>query len=138
MPKRVGASLQAAFVLFIASTLVAFYFLRGVPEIRSGVFLLAISVPAIAALAIVVLTLTLEGLLPERKLVFPVNLTLPLMHVALMAVLVQLMMTTESPLQAVPDRVLPALIWEHWNVMTACALGEMTLLSLLVYAGSAK
>jgi hypothetical protein len=138
MPKRVGVSIQAAFILFVVSSLVGFYFLRGMPELKSRVLLLAISIPAISALAVVLITGAVEGILPGRKLVFPTNLTLPLMHVAIMAVVVRLMLTTSNPLEALPDQVLPALIWENWRVLALCAVGESTLLSLFIVSGAGK
>lgn len=138
MPKRVGVAIQASFALFLVSSLVALYFLRREPDMKPAIFMLVLSVPAIASLALVALIAAVDALLPAERLAFPTNLTLPIVHVALMAVLIKLMATTPNALEAVPDQFSPALIWQHWNVLAVCGFGELLILSLMLLSKAAK
>lgn len=105
---------------------------------KPAIFMLVVSVPAISSLALVALIAAIDGLLPEQRMAFPANLTLPIIHVALIAVLIKLMATTPNPLEAVPEQFSPALVWEHWNVLAVCVLSEIFMLSLLLLSKSAK
>jgi hypothetical protein len=138
MPKRVGVAIQAAFALFLVSSLVAFFLLRKDPEMKTATFMLVISIPAISSLAVVALIAAIDALLPGERLAFPSNLTLPIMHVALMAVLIKLMATTPNPLEAVPDQFAPALVWERWSALLASLVGEILILSLMLLARAPK
>jgi hypothetical protein len=132
MAKRIAAPIEVALTLTIASGFVGWLFLRGV---SGNAQLLAVSVPAVSALAVMILCLSVEGLLPGERISFPANLLLPVVHLALTAMLVQLLTTNPSPIEAVPERVLPVLIWQNWKVLGATAFGEMALLSAFLFQG---
>lgn len=131
--------MQAALVLFAVSAAVGWLFLRLVPFFSRGVIALVMLIPAVSALSIMVLGITVDGILPDRRIRFPANLTLPILHAAIMAVVVQLLVTTANPLEATPEQAIPALLlWFNPFTLSVCVVFSVGFLSLFLIRSPKK
>lgn len=105
MGKRLfGVSIEISFTLFAVCGLVALLFMnRTAADFRGTAIVIA--VPAISSLALVVLTAILPGMLAPGRVAYPLNLTMPIVHAALMLVTIRLLLSGWSGVQTVPPIV---------------------------------
>lgn len=95
--------------------------------------MLLISFPALGALGLVVGS-TVLPIVPASRIVFPLNLTLPLVHTALVLMMVKLVITMPSALQTAFPALQPLAVWENWRLLFGCFAAEVVILSVLVLA----
>lgn len=131
MSRRVAVSIQAAIVLFAVAAAVSWLVLRRSPHYSGAALAVVISVPAIASLVLALILNALESLLPAPRITFPVNVTLPLIHCSLMALLVSLILTSPTAFEAPPGPIAIARMFQSWLVLLACALLEIAALTLI-------
>lgn len=102
--RQFGVSIEISFTLFAVCGLVALLFMnRSATDFRGTAIVIA--VPAIASLALVALTAILPGLLAPGRVAFPLNLTMPIVHAALMLVTIRLLLSGWNGVQTIPPIV---------------------------------
>jgi hypothetical protein len=94
--------------------------------------------PAAACLLLVALAVNFSGLAPDQGIKFPKNITLPLVHVALCAVLTRLALTTRGPFEVVPAPLAPAIIWTDPARLIGATLVAIALLTVNLRRESPK
>ena len=131
MAKRISVTIEAAFALFlVCAGVAALLLLKQHPKPIS--LLLAISFPALASIGTVAVASFLRDISPAPRLSFPMNLTLPFIHVALLSAVVQLVVTRTNPLEALPPRLAVAEMWQQVPILLVCLLLQIAVLSAVV------
>ncbi len=92
--------------------------------------LLVVSFPALASLAFVASS-SLTQLVVSDRVSFPLNLTLPFVHVVLLFAIARLAFTTPSVVQSVRPEFEIVGIWGTWNLLAVCFLFQVAALSAM-------
>ena len=90
-----------------------------------------LGLPAIAMALMVILTATVPDLLAPQKLVFPLNITLPLVFSSLLLLTVLLLTSTGSSLIIAHDRLRVAMFWANPTVIFLVTLSQILCLTVL-------
>lgn len=93
--------------------------------------IVATSIPAAASLLLLLVAVLVPGLYAVKRLQFPLNLTLPLVHASLvymLAVLTRSSFGLEKP----PPPLIPALLWADWRFLAPAVLGQIIVLTVMM------
>jgi hypothetical protein len=134
--KRLSFAIELAAALFIPSAIAGLLW-SPLTHMKLNEILLVVSFPAIASIGVVVAAL-IADVFPPGRLTFPVNLTGPAIHTALLILTMKLALTTPSALQALPSNLTPLGVWQHWQLLAACFLFEVSLLSGTVSVAASR
>jgi hypothetical protein len=94
-------------------------------------FIVATSIPAAASLLLLFVALVVPGLYAVKRLQFPLNFTLPLVHGSLVYMLATLTRSSFG-LEKPPTPLIPALLWADARFLAPAILGQIVVLSLLI------
>ena len=130
MIRRIGFSIEIAFVLFLISAATGAFWVP-MKHLQLPMFLVLISLPAIASLSFV-LAAALTRLVSAGRMAFPLNLTIPLVHVVLLLLVVKLALTTPIAVERIRSEWEIATVWGSWRLLLTCFLVEVTALSLML------
>lgn len=123
--------LETSSVLFLCGTAFAvFSFItRGTASLIPLV--IAASLPAAASLLLVIAGIMFPAIYAVRRLAFPLNITLPLMHCSMVFMLAELTRGSFG-LERLPELLVPALAWGDVRFLALACLGQVIVLSLMV------
>jgi len=130
MARRILFGICVCGLLYIGAAAVAL--LRSPVHGHLAAVLVEFSAPAIAAMALLMLSLSFPSLLEPYRFAFPVNLTAPAVFCALTYCIVSLVTTPQSSIEATPEVVVPALAWLDWRLVAATYASQVVLLSATV------
>lgn len=120
----------ASILFFCAAAFAVVSLLR--QNIRTPISLIvATSLPAAAALLLVIAALIVPGVYAVKKLSFPLNITLPLLHGSLIFMLAELTRGSFG-LEQPPEPLQPALAWSDVRFLALAVIGQFLVLSLLI------
>jgi hypothetical protein len=139
MSRRFGVALEFSFLLFLVCAGFAGYFLMN--EGRGAAVglrhdwipaVILLGIPSMASLGLVLLAMLVPPLIPGGVYQFPLNLTLPLVYMAVLYVAVFLLLTPGHSLQAPPEALQIAGFWLRPDILLACLVVQWLALSLLL------
>jgi hypothetical protein len=136
--KRLSLAIESGFCLFAVCAVACVSLLWFMHHVPSRSLVMAVTIPALAALCLVCAVAILPGLIPTHKIEVPQTFTLPILHSALMIVLVQLLLTTPAAMQRPPEQLRVLVFWQDSRILIGCTLVEFGLLSLLALAAARK
>jgi hypothetical protein len=128
---RLALACTSALVLFACAAGYGGYFVyRGTPT--PGHYLgVILGLPALATLLFLVAAFNVPGLLAPGRLVFPLNITLPLVFAAFVVLTEMLLTSTGSSLIIPVDRIRVATFWISPNVLVLVTFSQMVCLTAL-------
>lgn len=129
-PAPIDLILETSSALFLcgAGFAVISLFLHGVRDFTA--LIVATSLPAAASLLLLVASLFAPGIYAVRRLSFPLNFTLPLIHGSLVFMLAELTKGSFG-MEAPPKALLPALAWDNLPFLLLAVVFQVVLLSAL-------
>ena len=128
---RFSLACVCAFTMYAcAAAYGAFFVYRSsaTPGLYLGVIL---GLPALAAILFIFTAVLVPNLLAPRRLVFPLNLTLPPVYAAYVVLSVMLLTSTGSSLILPYDRIRAALFWTRPGILILVTLSQILCLSVL-------
>jgi len=134
--RKLSFSIEIAFALFIISAATGLLWIP-LRHANSAMLMVLISLPAIASLGLV-LAAMLTQISSIGRFAFPLNLTFPLVHVALLFLAVKLVLTTPMAVEQVRSEWQIATEWMNWRLLMAAFLLEVSGLSLGLALSSRK
>jgi hypothetical protein len=90
-----------------------------------------LGLPAVATALFLATAIAVPGLLAPKKLVFPLNLTLPLVFASYVVLTVMLLTSTGSSLIVPYDRLRVAMFWASPSVLILVTLSQVLCLTML-------
>jgi hypothetical protein len=129
-PVPIDLILETSSALFLcgAGFAVISLFIHGVHDIIA--LIVATSLPAAASLLLLISSLLVPGIYATRRLAFPLNFTLPLIHGSMIFMLAEL--TKGSFGMELPPKALqPALAWDNLPFLLLAVLFQVLLLTAL-------
>lgn len=93
-------------------------------------YAVALSIPALASMALLGLGLTVPSLFAVRRVAFPLNLTLPLIHGALITMFMELM-NSGLGLIRLPESLQGAMVWANPRMIVISVVAQFIVLSAL-------
>ncbi len=129
-PAPIDLILETSSALFIcgAGFAVISLFLRGIHDVIP--LIVATSLPAAASLLLLISSLLVPGIYAIRRLAFPLNLTLPLIHGSMVFMLAELTKGSFG-MEEPPRALLPALAWDNLSFLLMAVLFQIGLLTAL-------
>lgn len=129
-PVPIDLILETSSALFIcgAGFAVISFFVRGVHDIIP--LIVATSLPAAASLLLLISSLLVPGIYAVRRLAFPLNLTLPLIHGSMVFMLAELTKGSFG-MEEPPKALLPALVWDNLPFLLLAVIFQVVLLTAL-------
>jgi hypothetical protein len=130
---RVGLIVRTAGWLFLSSAALGYFLLNRAeyPALRD--YAVVLGPLASATLVYIAASLAIRDLHAPGRLVFPLNLTLPVVFTLLIRVSVILWASPSGPAFRTPDALLPALVWTNPLALALLALIQCALLTLLSF-----
>ncbi len=105
------------------------YVLLRTTSAPKGIWGVILGIPAIATILFLVASLALPNLLAPKRIVFPLNVTLPPVFGALVLLTVMLFTSTGSSLVLPYDRVKAAMFWANPWVLVLVTLSQILCLT---------
>jgi hypothetical protein len=129
-PAPIDLILETSSALFIcgAAFAVISLFIRGIHDLTGLV--VATSLPAAASLLLLIAALLAPGIYAVRRLAFPLNVTLPLIHGSMIFMLAELTKGSFG-MEQPPSKLMPALAWDSLPFLALSVAFQIVLLSLL-------
>lgn len=129
-PAPIDLILETSSALFIcgAAFAVISLFIRGIHDLTALV--VATSLPAAASLLLLIAALLAPGIYAVRRLAFPLNVTLPLIHGSIIFMLAELTKGSFG-MEQPPSKLMPALAWDSLPFLALAVVFQIVLLSLL-------
>lgn len=129
-PAPIDLILETSSALFIcgAAFAVVSLFLHGIRDLTA--LIVATSLPAAASLLLLVSALLAPGIYAVRRMAFPLNFTLPLIHGSIVYMLAELTKGSFG-MEQPPQRLLPALAWDDLPFLALAIIFQILLLSAL-------
>jgi len=129
-PAPIDLILETSSALFLcgAGFAVISLFIRGIHDFTA--LIVATSLPAAASLLLLIASLFAPGIYAVRKMAFPLNITLPLIHGSLVFMLAELTKGSFG-LEEPPAALRPALEWDNLPFLILAVVFQVVLLSAL-------
>lgn len=129
--------LECASILFftVSAFAIAVLWNRGLREPLG--LAVATSVPAAASLLLAIAGGLVPSIFAVGKIVFPLNCTLPILHGALMLMVVSLARSSFG-FQRPPDPLMPAMIWGNTTFLVIAVLAQFFVLTSVVLLRGGK
>jgi hypothetical protein len=121
---------EATSTLFATSMFLAVFKIWRDGAFPIGYYAVALSVPALASMTLLGLGLSFPSLFAVRKIAFPLNLTLPLIHVSLMAVFMELIQTGIGLIR-LPETLQGVTLWANPRMLFLSMFAQFLVLSAL-------
>ncbi|MEA2553372.1 MAG: hypothetical protein QOJ65_1548 [Fimbriimonadaceae bacterium] len=131
LPSPVDLILETSSILFLCGAAIAVFSLRNTGVFTPIPLIVATSLPAAASLLLLVAALIMPGIYAVRKMSFPLNLTLPVIHCSLIFMLAELTRGSFGLINP-PDALKPALMWEDPRFLGMAFAAQVILLSGIV------
>lgn len=130
--RQVGFAFRICFLLYVVSAVVADGANRNphLAHTPSPAALVVYGAPAVAALVLLLLTISFPDLTTPHRVAFPLNLTLPSLFCGVAFTVVKLITGAGAGLQSTPDVLAPALVWLDWRFLALTWVGQMGILTL--------
>jgi hypothetical protein len=119
--------------MFACSAAVAFWRLSDMKITHPLGGAIAYMVPAMATVVLLLLIFTFPDLMSAQKPAFPVNLTLPVLHSAMVYAIASLVTSEASGIEMLPEALLPSVTWLDWRMPATACLLQIGVLSVVVY-----
>lgn len=123
--------LETSSVLFLCGTAFAIFSFMTRGAASTIPLIIAASLPAAASLLLVIAGILFPSVYAVKRLSFPLNLTLPLMHCSIVFMLAELTRGSFG-LERLPDLLVPALAWGDIRFLALACLGQVLVLSLMI------
>lgn len=130
MGKQFALAVEVAFYLLLVAALAGAAMLWHLRLLHSTNFFVTVAIPAVASLVLTLLSLVVPNLVSSSRLVFPLNVTLPIVHAVLMIAVTSFLMTSQTAIQEVPDQIRIVKIWDSGYLILATMLGQMLVLTV--------
>ena len=132
MRRHVGLALECGLLLFLGSAAVGMYWLSRSGPLEGVPLLMTAAVPACASLILVGLSMLVPTLFAVNGMRFPLNVTLPLVHTALIFMALVLFTSSKASIQRLPEPFEVVLLWSETRALATSLAAGIVLLSLVV------
>ncbi len=131
MNERVSVASETGVWLFVSSAVVGMYGAWRSDITQLGSLATIVSFPALASIFLLALAYVVPGVFAINAIRFPLNLTLPPLHVGICTLAVTMATTIGPGLQKLPDDLLSAKVWlEPRFILTALVVQVIALSTL--------
>jgi hypothetical protein len=137
MTRRILFAAAVCGMLYVAAVAVALAVGTGhvADRARTAALIVEFGAPAVAAVALLLLTVSFPDLLEPYRFAFPINLTAPAVFCAITYAVVSLVSVPRSSIEAPPEVLQPALVWLDWRMTIGTFALQVVLLSGAILAG---